>query len=133
MGERVLITGGAGFIGSHPADELLAVGYEVRVRDNFLPRVPGHTDRPPSYPAREVEFVRGDVRDSPAVRQALAGVRAVFHFAAAVGVGQSTYEMERYAGINTPGTAALLQSIIGRPVDRAEQAALELEQRGLTL
>lgn len=55
MGERVLITRGAGFIGSHLADELLAVGYEVRVLDNLLPPVPGHTDRPPSYPAREVE------------------------------------------------------------------------------
>jgi dTDP-L-rhamnose 4-epimerase len=118
MGERVLITGGAGFIGSHLADELLAAGYEVRVLDDLLPQVHGPTDRPPAYLAREVEFIKGDVRDGQVVRQALTGVHAVFHFAAAVGVGQSMYEMERYTSINTLGTAALLQSIIDRPVEK---------------
>jgi dTDP-L-rhamnose 4-epimerase len=133
MGERVLITGGAGFSGSHRADELLAAGYEVRVLDNLLPQVHGHPDRPPAYLAQEVEFVRGDLRDSRAVRQALTDVHAVCHFAAGVGVGQSMYGMGHYAGINTPGTAVPLQSIVDRPVDRVEQAALELEKRGLTL
>jgi dTDP-L-rhamnose 4-epimerase len=118
MGERVLITGGAGFIGSHLADELLAAGYEVRVLDDLLPQVHGSTDRPPAYLSREVEFVRGDVRDSRAVRRALEGVHAVFHFAAAVGVGQSMYEMEHYTSINTLGTAVLLQSLIDRPVEK---------------
>lgn len=132
MGERVLITGEAGFIGAHPADEQLAAGREVRVLDSLLPQVCRHTDRPPAYLAREVEFVRGHVRDSRAVRQAVTDVHAVFHFVAGVGVGQSMHGMEHYAGSNTLGTAVLRQSIIDRPVDRVEQAALELEKRGPT-
>jgi dTDP-L-rhamnose 4-epimerase len=118
MKEKVLITGGAGFIGSHLADELLEAGYEVRVLDNLLAQVHGPLDRPPAYLSPHVEFLRGDVRDSDAVGRALQGVRAVFHLAAAVGVGQSMYEMQHYTGINALGTAVLLESIIGRPVEK---------------
>ena len=118
MGERVLITGGAGFIGSHLADELLAAGYEVRVLDSLLAQVHGRADQPPAYLSPEVEFIHGDVRDAAAVRQALSGVHAVFHFAAAVGVGQSMYEMEHYTSINALGTAVLLESIIDRPIEK---------------
>lgn len=118
MTEKVLITGGAGFIGSHLADELLQAGYEVRVLDNLLAQVHGPLDRPPAYLSPHVEFMRGDVRDGDAVGRALQGVRAVFHLAAAVGVGQSMYEMQHYTGVNALGTAVLLESIIGRPVEK---------------
>ncbi len=118
MSGRVLITGGAGFIGSHLADELLQAGYEVRVLDNLLPQVHGPADRPPAYLSPEAEFIKGDVRDSDVIRRALEGVRAVFHFAAAIGVGQSMYEMQHYTSINSLGTAVLLESLIDRPVEK---------------
>jgi dTDP-L-rhamnose 4-epimerase len=115
---KVLITGGAGFIGSHLADELLKAGYEVRVLDNLLAQVHGSMRRRPAYLSTDVEFLEGDIRDSGIVRQALTGVRAVFHLAAAVGVGQSMYEMKHYTSINTLGTAVLLESIIDGPVEK---------------
>jgi dTDP-L-rhamnose 4-epimerase len=115
---KVLITGGAGFIGSHLADELLSAGYEVRVLDNLLAQVHGPMRRRPAYLSADVEFMEGDIRDSGIVRQALTGVRAVFHLAAAVGVGQSMYEMKHYTSINTLGTAVLLESIIDCPIEK---------------
>ena len=114
---RVLITGGAGFIGSHLSDHLLANGYEVRVLDSLLPQVHASEERP-DYLASEVELIDGDVRDAAAVAAALQGVDAVFHFAARVGVGQSMYEVDEYVSTNTTGTATLLQCLIDRPVTR---------------
>jgi dTDP-L-rhamnose 4-epimerase len=122
MKGRVLITGGAGFIGSHLADELLEHGYAVRALDNLSEQVHGpDAGRPgyrPSYLNAEVELIRGDVRDRDAVRSALDGVDAVFHFAAMVGVGQSMYEIVRYTEVNNLGTAVLLEALIERPVGR---------------
>lgn len=115
--QKVLITGGAGFIGSHLADELLAQGYAVRALDNLAPQVHGETQRP-SYLSSEVELVRGDVTDARAVRRALQGVDAVFHFAALVGVGQSMYEVAEYTRVNNLGTATLLEALIEQPVER---------------
>ena len=104
---RMLITGGAGFIGSHLADLLLAHGHDVRVLDNLDPQVHAARTRP-AYLAEAAELVTGDVRSRDDVRQALDGVDAVFHLAAAVGVGQSQYEIERYTDVNVRGTATLL-------------------------
>ena len=118
MPKRVLITGGAGFIGSHLADNLLRRGYRVRALDNLLPQVHGPDPIRPSYLDDDVEFCRGDVRDPSAVRAALAGVDGVFHLAAAVGVGQSMYEIAQYTEINNLGTAVLLEALIERPVER---------------
>jgi dTDP-L-rhamnose 4-epimerase len=115
---QVLITGGAGFIGSHVADHLLAAGYRVRVLDNCDLQVHGPLAGPPAYLASEVEYVRGDVRDGPAVERALRGVDAVLHLAAMVGVGQSMYEVERYTAVNDLGTASLMQALLERPVCR---------------
>jgi len=112
----VLITGGAGFIGSHLADELLANDYQVRVLDSLIPQVHGEKRAIPSYLNPRVEFIRGDVRDRSIVRRALAGVDAVFHFAASVGVGQSMYQIAEYTSVNNLGTAVLLQEIIEQPV-----------------
>ncbi|HET6913421.1 MAG TPA: NAD-dependent epimerase/dehydratase family protein [Rhodanobacteraceae bacterium] len=115
---QVLITGGAGFVGSHLADELLEHGYSVRVLDNLDPQVHGDSISRPSYLNPDVELMRGDVRDRAAVNRALRGVDAVFHFAAAVGVGQSMYEIERYTDVNNRGTAVLLEALSAAPVQR---------------
>ncbi len=114
---RILITGGAGFIGSHLADHLLEHGYAVRVLDSLVPQV--HPDRTrPDYLNPRVELVHGDVRDPAAVRLALTGADAVVHFAARVGVGQSMYEIAEYTGANNVGTAVLLEALIDRRVRR---------------
>jgi dTDP-L-rhamnose 4-epimerase len=114
----VLITGGAGFVGSHLADELLAHGYRVRVLDVLAEQVHGEQPQWPGYLSGEVERIRGDVRDRDAVRTALEGVDAVFHLAAAVGVGQSMYEIEHYTDVNNRGTAVLLEALVAAPVGR---------------
>lgn len=118
MSKHILITGGAGFIGSHLAYELLQQGYRVRVLDNLLPQVHGQDQRPPAYLPPEVELMVGDVRDPEAIERALRGVDAVYHLAAMVGVGQSMYEIARYTDVNNLGTATLLQALIERPVER---------------
>jgi dTDP-L-rhamnose 4-epimerase len=114
----VLITGGAGFVGSHLADELLEHGYQVRVLDNLGEQVHGSNTTRPAYLNAEVELIHGDVRDESVVTRALRGVDAVFHFAAAVGVGQSMYQIERYTDVNNRGTAVLLQALSRAPVGR---------------
>lgn len=82
MSKKVLITGGAGFIGSHLADELINKGYSVRALDNLSEQVHGEKRERPEYLNPEVELQIGDVRDKAAVTKALEGVDAVFHLAA---------------------------------------------------
>lgn len=118
MKRQILITGGAGFIGSHVADELLDHGYHVRALDNLTPQVHGTERQRPSYLAPEVELIVGDVCNPADVRKALAGVDAVLHLAANVGVGQSMYEVTRYTHTNNLGTAVLLEALIDSSVER---------------
>lgn len=118
MSKHVLITGGAGFIGSHLARELLRHGYAVRVLDNLSPQVHGPEQKRPAYLEADVELLVGDVRDTEAVQKALKGVDAVYHFAALVGVGQSMYEIARYTDVNNAGTATLLEALIEKPVEK---------------
>ena len=115
---RILITGGAGFIGSHLANTLLESGYRVRVLDALKSQVHGRDAQWPDYLHPEIERHNGDVRDRDAMRKALAGVTHVYHFAAAVGVGQSMYEIEHYTDVNNRGTAVLLEELIQQPVQR---------------
>ena len=110
MAKRVLITGGAGFVGSHLADALLRRGHHVRVFDSFSTQV--HGSGCPDYLSRDVELVQGDMRDLDAVSHAVRGMDVIFHLAAAVGVGQSMYEIAHYMGANTQGTANLLQALL---------------------
>lgn len=107
----ILVTGGAGFIGSHLVDALLVRGHRVRVLDSLVEQV--HGGAAPRVPA-DVEFIKGDVRSADVVRRALEGVEVVFHDAAEVGVGQSMYEMQRYVSANTLGTTVLLEALAER-------------------
>ena len=107
MTSRILVTGGAGFIGSHIVDQLLARGYDVRVYDSLISQV--HGTNGARYVPADAELVVADVRDRSSLKRALHGVDAVIHMAAEVGVGQSMYEIERYVNANTLGTAVLLQ------------------------
>ncbi len=118
MSERILITGGAGFIGSHLAGELVDRGYKVRILDRLDPQVHGEEAGWPARLPEEVECRRGDVRDRQQIEQALEGIDAVYHLAAAVGVGQSMYEIEHYVTTNSGGTAVLLEALADQPVDR---------------
>ena len=117
MAERVLITGGAGFIGSHLADELLRTGYAVRALDVLVEQVHGDSgSQRPDYLDPEIELITGDIRNPEVVRGALEGVDSVVHLAARVGVGQSMYEQAEYAGANTLGTTVLLDALQEHPV-----------------
>jgi dTDP-L-rhamnose 4-epimerase len=118
MSRRILITGGAGFIGSHLADALLGAGDRVRALDNLSPQVHGDRDTAPEYLSGDVELMIGDVRDRDAVNRALDGVDVVVHLAAAVGVGQSMYRIAHYTDVNNRGTAVLLEALAERPVER---------------
>ena len=111
----VLITGGAGFIGSHTADALLARGYRVRILDILDPQVHGPERKLPSWLDPRVEFVPGDVRCREDVAKAVDGVDAIFHFAAQTGVGQSMYEIYGYCDVNVGGTAMLLDVLANSP------------------
>jgi dTDP-L-rhamnose 4-epimerase len=118
MSKHILITGGAGFIGSHLADELLAKGYRVRALDCLSAQVHGPDAKRPDYLDPDVELIVGDVREPDTVAKALKGIDAVYHFAAAVGVGQSMYEIARYTSLNNLATAVLLEGLINKPVER---------------
>jgi dTDP-L-rhamnose 4-epimerase len=117
MSKTVLITGGAGFIGSHLADALLRRGHHVRILDSLDAQVHGEKRRRPDYLDDDIEWIEGDVRDAGAVSRALAGAGVVFHLAACVGVGQSMYDVARYTDVNNRGTAVLLEALIANPVE----------------
>lgn len=113
--KRILVTGGAGFIGRHVVAELIRRKLEVRILDALIEQVHGGAGI--DLPAG-AELMQGDVRDPDRVGQALRGVDAVIHLAAEVGVGQSMYEIARYVGANDLGTAVLLEAMLKQPVGR---------------
>ncbi len=107
---RVLVTGGAGFIGSHVADQLRTAGYDVRILDLLLPAAhPQYPNHRPDYVAHEL--IVGDIRDPSTVDSALSGVDAVCHQAAMVGLGVDAQDLPAYAGHNDLGTAVLLAAM----------------------
>lgn len=114
---QVLITGGAGFIGSHLSDLLIEKGYRVRALDNLDPQVHGTERARPEYLHPDVELIVGDVRDGEAVSRAMEDCQILVHFAAAVGVGQSMYRMEHYTSVNALGASVVLEEAVRRKTD----------------
>ena len=110
---NILVTGGAGFIGSHLVDALVEKGHKVRILDSIVEQV--HGGKIPDHLNPNAEFIRADVCDADAVSAALDGIDVVYHEAAEVGVGQSMYEIVRYVKANDLGTAVLLEEMIKRP------------------
>ena len=122
MGETVLVTGGAGFIGRAVAHELLKRGNRVRVLDSLIEQVHGDRERPEGFPD-DAELIRGDIRNKDIVASTLKGVDSVIHLAAEVGVGQSMYAVERYTSVNETGSAVLFEALIDHPVRRVVTAS----------
>lgn len=114
--EKVLVTGGAGFIGRHVSRLLLEEGYDVVVLDSLIEQVHGRSASAETL--KSVRLIRGDVRDKESVRRALEGVASVVHLAAEVGVGQSMYAIEQYVDVNDRGTAILMEELSRSPVRR---------------
>lgn len=115
MSKKILITGGAGFIGSHLVDMLLANNHQIIVYDILEAQVHGKRDEPPEYLARNIKFIQNDIRDATSLAKALEDVDIVFHLAAMVGVGQSMYQIGKYVDVNVLGTARLLDILINKP------------------
>ena len=122
MGETVLVTGGAGFIGRAVTRELLSRGNRVRILDSLVEQVHGGRARPKDLPD-DAELIIDDIRNPDAVTKALDGAGSVVHLAAEVGVGQSMYEVERYTSVNEAGSAVLFEALIDSPVRRVVTAS----------
>ena len=117
---KILVTGGAGFVGSHTVDALLQEGHAVRILDNLSPTV--HPKGRPSYIPNEVEFIKGDVVDKAALQKALEGIEAVYHFAA---YQDYLPQFSEYFRVNTQSTALLYEILIEtqQPIERVVVAA----------
>ena len=112
MKKKVLVTGGAGFIGSFIVDKLIKEGNDVRILDNLEPQV--HQGNFPDYLNKKAQFIKGDVTNPEDLKKSMEDIEIVIHDAAMVGVGQSMYQIERYVNANSMGTAKLLDFIVNK-------------------
>jgi len=112
MNKKILVTGGAGFIGSHTVDALIERGDTVRVFDNLNSQVHGISAEKPHYLHKDAEFVRGDMRERDSLRKAIEGIDIIIHDAAEVGVGQSMYSIDQYISTNVGGTGVLWDILV---------------------
>ncbi|MBI2051295.1 SDR family NAD(P)-dependent oxidoreductase, partial [Candidatus Roizmanbacteria bacterium] len=116
---KILVTGGAGFIGSYLVDKLVKDGHRVTIYDNLEPQV--HHGKIPSYLNKDAEFVKADICDKDRLDRALKSIDVVFHEAAMVGVGQSMYEVAKYTKVNVYGTTVLLDLIVNEHRDHIQK------------
>ena len=112
MNKKILVTGGAGFIGSHTVDALIERGDTVRVFDNLNPQVHGPSAEKPLYLHEDAEFIQGDMRDRDSLLKAIKGIDIIIHDAAEVGVGQSMYSIDQYISTNVGGTGILWDILV---------------------
>ena len=111
---RILVTGGAGFIGSHLVDALVGMGHDVVIYDNLEPQVHKGV---PTYLNKNAELIKADVRDKDALKGALQDAEVLFHLAARVGIGQSMYQIENFMDVNTLGTSRILDILVNEEHD----------------
>lgn len=112
---KILITGGAGFIGTHLTRRLLSLGHNVIILDNFLPQVHGRCAQLEADIRDKVQLFVGDISDRSAIEAAIESADAIVHLAAETGTGQSMYEVGRYSRTNLHGTSELFEQIVKRP------------------
>jgi dTDP-L-rhamnose 4-epimerase len=110
--QKVLVTGGCGFIGSHTVDLLVAKSYDVTIIDNLEPQVHGSKAKLPEYVNNKATVILDDFRNKNLLKKIFREVDAVIHLAAMVGVGQSMYNIEQYVDTNTRGSALLLDLLV---------------------
>ncbi len=129
---HILVTGGAGFIGRHLVNGLIERGHAVSVVDNLDPQVHGHDagEEPPKALHDDAQFVCLDIRNRDALGAILAeeGIQCIYHLAAAVGVGQSMYEIDHYTSVNAGGTGTLMDALanVDHDVERCIVASSNL-------
>lgn len=116
MSQLVLVTGGAGFIGTHLSRKLLAAGLRVRILDNLSPQIHGPDAQTRYDPPAGAEFMLGDVTSRHDVERAIEGASTIVHLAAETGTGQSMYEIDRYYRVNVQGTALMFDVLANRDV-----------------
>lgn len=116
MKYKILVTGGAGFIGSHLVDKLIELGHDVVILDNLDKQV-HPSGKSPSWLNKKAKFIKGDILDKKYLKKALDGVEVIFHKAAAVGVGQSMYQLNYYIRNNCLGTSNLLEYLVNEEND----------------
>jgi dTDP-L-rhamnose 4-epimerase len=110
--KKILVTGGAGFIGSHTIDLLIENGYETTIVDNLEPQVHGKKQIKPDYINKEATFIQNNIQEKKFLTKIISEVDAIIHLAALVGVGQSMYQIDRYIDANTKATATLLDILV---------------------
>ena len=111
MAKKILVTGGAGFIGSHTVDALIQRGHSVRILDNLDQEVHGRERKAPSWLNPDAEFLAGDIRNLSVLKKALKDIEIVYHFASKTAVGQSMREASEYVDVNINGSALLCDLI----------------------
>lgn len=117
--KNILITGGAGFIGSNLALKLVESGYQVTILDNLSPQIHGKNPEKdsPLYQSLigKVNFIKADICERKSWIKSIENQDIIFHFAAETGTGQSMYEIERYVRVNTYGTALMMDVLLNEP------------------
>lgn len=128
---KILVTGGAGFIGTHLVRRLLHEGCAVTVLDNFSEQIHGQTHSLPEDLRHHVELRIGDVRDVSTVAASLKGQDAVVHLAAETGTGQSMYEVLRYEDVNVHGTAVLMHCLANNSSSNSQRRVVLASSRAI--